>query len=172
MQKYTKKIITVLGLILLAAVYVMIFQLSAEDGESSSVLSMRVTEFLTNAYYKLFAGENSAEVIYAAADGAEDIIRKLAHFTEYMAVGFLSYGIAVMWMKNLRAGLIMVLLQLFVSAGADELHQYFVPGRHAAVRDVLIDVSGGVMGIIIILCVKGIKRGWARIQERKSKTCF
>ena len=172
MQKYTKKIITVLGLILLAAVYVMIFQFSADDGESSSALSMRVTEFLMNTYYKLFVGENSAEVIYAAADGAEDIIRKLDHFTEYMAVGFLSYGIVVMWMKNLRAGFILVLLQLFVSAGADELHQYFVPGRHASVRDVFIDVSGGAMGIIIILCVKGIKRGWARIRERESKICF
>lgn len=172
MQKYTKKIITVLGLILLAAVYVMIFQFSAEDGESSSAVSIKVTEFIVNAYYKLFAGENNAEVIYAAADGAEDIIRKLAHFTEYMTVGFLSYGIAVMWMRKLRAGFILVFLQLFISAGADELHQYFVPGRHASVKDVLIDVSGGIVGMIIILCVKGIKRGWARIQERKSKTCF
>lgn len=172
MQKNTKKIITVSALILLAGIYVMIFRFSADDGESSSAVSMKVTEFIMNIYYKLFVGENSAEVIYAAADGAEDIVRKLAHFTEYMAVGFLSYAIAVMWIKSFKAGFGLVLLQLFISAGADEFHQYFVPGRYASVKDVFIDVSGGVMGMIIILCAKGIKRGWGRIRERESRTCF
>lgn len=172
MHKYSKKMITVFACTLLAGIYVMIFRFSADDSESSSAVSMKVSEFLTGMYYRFFTGEGSAEMIYAAAGEAEGMVRKLAHFTEYMAVGFLSCGIAVMWMKNGKAASALVLLQLFISAGADELHQYFVPGRYASFRDVLIDVSGGAAGMIIIFCVKGIKRRWVRIQGRKSKTCF
>ena len=62
--------------------------------------------------------------------------------------------------------------RLFLSAGADEVHQYFVPGRHASIWDVLIDVSGGIVGMAAVFCLKGIVEQWNHIRERESKICF
>ena len=69
-------------------------------------------------------------------------------------MGLLSYSIVVLWYKPLWRGRFFVLLQLVISAGMDEFHQYFIPGRFASFKDVLIDTAGGIAGIlvIIILC--------------------
>ena len=55
----------------------------------------------------------------------------------------------------------MILLKKFIiSLGvgilyaiSDEIHQSFVPGRGASIRDVCIDTSGVIMGIIMVLVV-------------------
>jgi len=40
----------------------------------------------------------------------------------------------------------------------DEFHQYFVPGRSAEIRDVLIDSSGAFIGILLTIGIIQIKR--------------
>ena len=42
---------------------------------------------------------------------------------------------------------------LFIVLGyaiTDEVHQYFIPGRAMAIRDVIIDFSGGVFSCFIV----------------------
>ena len=86
-------------------------------------------------------------------DEAEAVIRKLAHFTEYMLVGLLSLWIWLLWKaKRLRCGAF-VMVQLMISASLDEFHQYFVPGRYASIRDVLIDTAGGLTGMLLVFLV-------------------
>lgn len=161
-----KKIITGIAVVLLAAVYVMIFSFSSDDAEASSAVSVKVTKWLMNIYYNIFhRGGSDPQLVLTVTDDTETIVRKLAHFTEYMAVGFLSFGIVIMWVKGIAKGLIIVLIQLIVSAGIDEIHQYFVPGRYSSVKDVMIDTAGGIAGMIIILCAKGIKKRWKHIRE-------
>lgn len=71
-------------------------------------------------------------------------VRKCAHFTEYFILSLLI-------LRGIRAGrhetrLAWALAAIGVVAGyaaLDELHQRFVPGRTPAVRDVLIDTTGG-----------------------------
>ena len=158
-QLRVKKLITVLAICLLIAVYLMIFSFSADDADASSALSVKVTRCLMNVYYRIFDGDsNNAVIVPDMMDEAEAIVRKLAHFTEYMAVGFLSYGIAVMWIQRMKAGIAAVTLQVFLSAGIDEIHQYFVPGRHASFRDVMIDTAGGVAGIMIVFLLYKIRK--------------
>lgn len=146
-----KKALTVISLILLIAVYCMIFALSADYGEESSNISRAVTGLFWRVYYSLFVGEGYGEAVITAVNNTEDIVRKIAHFMEYMAVGFLSFSIVVMWSDRLRKWFLIVLGQLVISAALDEFHQYFVPGRYASVKDVLIDTAGGVTGITVIL---------------------
>jgi VanZ family protein len=72
------------------------------------------------------------------------IIRKCAHFTEYFILSLLI-------LRGIRAGrhgtkLAWAVLAIVIVAGyasLDEFHQSFVPGRTAAVTDVLIDTTGG-----------------------------
>ena len=112
-----------------------------------------------NLYYHFFSGNNNAVLtVPVVTDDAEAIVRKMAHFTEYMAVGFLSFGIAVIWMQRIKAGIVAVTLQVFLSAGLDEIHQYFVPGRYASFRDVLIDTAGGIAGIMIVFLMYKIRK--------------
>lgn len=153
------------------AVYAMIFMLSADNADRSSDISMRVTKFLVNGYYNLFGGGNPVKAA-VAADTAEGSIRKLAHLAEYMMVGLLSFTIIIQWMESRGKCFLIILIQLILSAGLDEIHQYFVPGRHSSAKDVLIDTAGGIMGIFIVIGVRGISKGWKHIQRRESKTYF
>lgn len=41
----------------------------------------------------------------------------------------------------------------------DEVHQSFIPGRGATVRDVFIDVIGALMGVTIALLIIRIRMG-------------
>ena len=158
-QLRMKKVITVIAVCLLIAVYIMIVLFSADDAAESSSLSVSVTRKLINLYYHFFSGNNNAVLtVPVVTDDAEAIVRKMAHFTEYMAVGFLSFGIAVIWMQRIKAGIVAVTLQVFLSAGLDEIHQYFVPGRYASFRDVLIDTAGGIAGIMIVFLMYKIRK--------------
>ena len=41
-----------------------------------------------------------------------------------------------------------------IYASSDEIHQLFVPGRAGQVRDVLIDTSGAVAGILLAILIR------------------
>ena len=154
-----KKIYTAIAGTLLLILYIVIFCFSAEDGESSSAISTRVTLALYKLYYGVTGYEGGSQIVAnAVALPLEGFIRKLGHFLEYFCMGFLSYSIAFMWMKSRFKGYIMIVVQLFLSAGADELHQYFVPGRHASFWDVLLDVSGGIVGMVLLLGLAQIRK--------------
>lgn len=160
----SKKIYTAGAILLLTGLYIAIFCFSAEDAEESSNLSRKVTEFILRIYYRSIgntgSGAQGGEYVVVWNYALEKVIRKLAHFTEYLCMGFLSYSIVVLWYKPLWKGRFLVLLQIFISAGLDEFHQYFVPGRYASVKDVMIDTAGGAAGIFLIMMLRKIKQAF------------
>lgn len=147
-----KKAYTITAFILLIILYVVIFFFSSEDAESSSKASTAVTEVLIKGYYGI-VGRNGKALSEMVAL-TEGFVRKTAHFTEYLGVGLLSYSIVVLWYKPVWKGRLLVAGQIILSAALDEFHQYFIPGRNAAVKDVIIDTAGGVVGIIFIVFLK------------------
>jgi VanZ family protein len=70
------------------------------------------------------------------------VLRKLAHFCEYAVLGALL-------LRALGRGPIAVAVGIAYAA-TDELHQHFVPGRHAAFRDVAIDAAGALAGVLLL----------------------
>lgn len=82
-------------------------------------------------------------------DLATFIIRKSAHFTEYMILYILSYNLLRFYVKN-NMIYIYSLIIVFGYASTDEFHQLFVAGRSGQFKDVLIDTSGGTSGMILI----------------------
>ena len=147
-----KKLYTIVAVILLTAMYVIIFLFSAESGEESAGFSGRIADWIYGIYYKLIRTSRVGTVtVMQHASPLEAIIRKLAHFTEYLCVGFLSYGIMYMWYQPKWKGRVLVVFQVFISGALDELHQYFVPGRAAMFKDVLIDTMGGMAGILLFV---------------------
>jgi VanZ family protein len=69
------------------------------------------------------------------------VLRKIAHFCEYAVLGLL------LMRATRREGAALGLGVLY--AASDELHQHFVPGRQAAVRDVAVDAAGVLAGILL-----------------------
>ena len=78
--------------------------------------------------------------------------RKLAHFTEYAILGFLA---ARAFSTSPRTGIqrrwFLISLTLIVAyALLDEYHQSFVPSRTSSVFDSLIDMTGGLVALVVM----------------------
>ena len=92
------------------------------------------------------------EMLFAAS-GEEDpsggfLLRKLAHFTEFAALGILLSWLCGMLGKKGS-------LPFFLGASAaciDETIQMFVPDRGPAIRDVCIDSCGVLTGMMLLYC--------------------
>lgn len=127
----------------LISVLVFIFNNGTEVDTVSSSKSVIVTEFINKILAKV-------SVDFQAT---EHQVRKLAHFSEYMLLGFLL-------VLNLRlyAGLHLtniawpLFLGLF-TAVLDEFLQAFTPGRSSMVTDVMIDFGGIASGVLAALLV-------------------
>jgi len=83
------------------------------------------------------------------------IVRKIAHFTEYFILymflsnALINYDIDKNKITRGKA-LAVALLVTFIYACNDEFHQTFIPGREGRFRDVMIDTSGGLLGMILV----------------------
>lgn len=130
---------------LTAAWMCVIFLFSAQNGTQSSALSGRITTWVLSllGYNALTAdGEAALQV-------AEFVVRKLAHFSEYAVLGMLLAGLVSAYQKA-KGWYVFAAAAALLYAALDEWHQGFTPGRMPAVRDVLIDFSGALTGILLI----------------------
>jgi VanZ family protein len=130
-----------------------------------------------------FTSDNTAHVIipilrfflpHAAPetlDFLHHVIRKCAHLTEYFILSMLI-------LRGIRAGekglylrwVLVTILIVACYAALDEYHQSFVPGRTAAVGDVLIDTTGGIAAQIVasLFFLLGKAREKRHEDERKA----
>jgi hypothetical protein len=80
------------------------------------------------------------------------VIRKCAHVTEYAVLALLLWR-ALRSVPALRTKMFLVfgavLVGCAVFAASDEFHQTFVKSRTPSVRDVLLDVAGAFLGLLI-----------------------
>ena len=109
-------------------------------GDLSSMESSRFL-FLVRPIFKLLG-------IAASDQTMTFFIRKGAHFTEYAILGVIEVGVSHAWCSGRRARRMLLALWLAVPL-IDETIQRFVPGRAGMARDVLIDLSGGLLGIAL-----------------------
>ena len=136
-------------LMLLAGTFVTIFGFSNQNGESSSSVSRKVARKIINVfpYTKDLSETTKTKIV----ERSQPIIRKLAHFSIYTAVGILIMTfISTYNVKLLKKFIISILVGLSYAI-SDEFHQSFIPGRTASPIDVIIDTVGVFTGIIIVL---------------------
>jgi VanZ family protein len=78
------------------------------------------------------------------------LIRKSAHFVEYFILSLLVLrGIRAGRKENHLGWAIVAICVVAGYAALDEFHQSFVPGRTAAVADVLLDTAGGMAAQLV-----------------------
>ena len=134
--------------ILLIGWMIFIFIMSNQPGDVSSSQS----DFVVMIFNFLGIDLNSY-----LGDLATFIVRKAAHFTEYLILFTLAYRVAVLYYDKKKAKLYMVIF-VFLYACTDEIHQAFIPDRGPAFKDVLIDTSGGIFGALIISILEKVRR--------------
>ena len=106
---------------------------------------------LCETFYPKFgdiSGEKQATII----SSFQFIARKSAHFLIYVVLGNLLAVISYKRLKFSVRPLIAAAICL-IYAASDEFHQYFVPGRSCELRDMCIDFSGAVTGILLLLLI-------------------
>lgn len=146
MQLSLKKIFYLLITIF---IILFIFYNSIQNGENSSETSTLVLNFINNMI----------NVIGLSFKLDGYFIRKLAHFVEFFAFGlFLMLSFKEFTNKTFSIISFPMFFALLVPV-IDEFIQIYSPGRASSVKDVLLDFSGAITGIIIVcLCSKIKKR--------------
>lgn len=143
--------------VLLLLLYAVIFLFSAQDGATSGGISMSVSRKGIWLFDLLTGGRLTAERLAGLVTAFEHPLRKMAHFAEYALMGVLVYRILYCHMKKGMKRYWLAVLWVFVSAAADEIHQYFVPDRWASVSDVLLDTCGGAAGAFLCMTALYLK---------------
>ena len=150
MKKYILKVAVWLPVIM---ILLFIFGFSSQDGEESGGLSRKAADILVSAAEKVDIVELDDSKRQQLIEDMQYPIRKLAHMTEYGVLAtFVYIALAVdglIWRFTGFAAVGMT----FIFAGADEFHQTFVPGRCGAFSDVLIDMTGALIFIIVCTAI-------------------
>ena len=168
MRMKSKITITVTAAILLALLYVVIFGFSGQDGEESGSLSLLISEKCAQIVNTLSGKHWTGQALDNMARYFEHPIRKLAHFSEYACMGILLYFIWSPWVRRGRRLFFLTAGWVFLSAAADELHQFFVPGRYCSFADVLLDTCGGIFGTGVCLLIFHM-RGRRQYKKKKQR---
>lgn len=92
------------------------------------------------------------------------LVRKAAHFTEYMVLGIVAMQAFRPHRSSSAARLLATALFLVLIPSLDETIQLFVSGRAGQVTDVLIDCSGALTGVLLTLLASFI---WRRAHNKR-----
>ena len=117
-------------------------------GEVSGQLSRMVKDFVFRLL-RLPAGED---------EGGHGLLRKLAHFSEFAALGaLLCWRAGMAKQKGLHLAALPLLGGMLVAC-VDETIQTLVPNRGPSVIDVWIDTFGVAVGIILVIVGYHLKK--------------
>lgn len=133
-----------LSIILVLIWMIIIFIMSSFDATESANQSNFIVNIITN----IFKIENIEVLSF--------IIRKLAHFTEYLILGFLT--INMLNKNDISKKYLISILICLIYATSDEIHQIFAPGRACQIKDILIDSIGSITGIYLYKLISKRKK--------------
>ena len=149
--KFKKNLIfkRIIFILMLVVTFYVIFNFSAQDGETSGNISRKVTEIVVEILSKIKTMDFNLKLHYI--EKLHPIIRKIAHFSIYTLVGFSVMGFMCTFdIRNILKFIISIAIGV-TYAITDEIHQGFTPGRYPSVVDVCIDSAGVLTGIFILI---------------------
>lgn len=148
-----------LSLFFVITIMITIFLFSAQSAQNSSKLSGKIVDVVIKIvlpHYKDLSYEQQQQI----KEKVTLVVRKLAHFTEFAVLGFflmihlLSYKPYIKsfnFKMFIRACISWVIGVLY--AFSDELHQMFVTDRYSSIYDVMIDSSGVLVGVFLLILI-------------------
>lgn len=122
--------------LLTATVMAIIFMFSSATGEESEETSQSLLGLIIE-YIGQFISHNT--------------LRKMAHFTEFAALGFCMAG-SIHFTFGKRS-FFLAFIPCVLYSVSDEVHQYFVPERACRIFDIFVDSCGIATGIGMLLLI-------------------
>ena len=144
----------------LIACIVFIFSNSMQIADVSSLASGRVLALMKKVFTRL-------GMPGVANHLTDHIVRKLAHFCEYMLEGFLLALCLRVYTRRFIRHVSWPILGGLLTALTDETIQLFSDGRSGQISDVWLDFSGVMTGILIgIFCLALCRMCWLLYKHR------
>lgn len=147
----------ILLVILITATIGFIWGNSLKSRGESQLLSLGVLQLLRPLLDAVFSPENVTD----------HLVRKLAHFTEFAALGAELALLAVLLQRRTLQAMLNCLFAGLVTALVDETIQIF-SSRGSQVIDVVLDFSGVIAGVMLLLLLHTICSGLRKAGERKA----
>lgn len=133
---------------------------SLVPGKESGALSLSIRDFVNNILRNI--GINAEVTNY--------MVRKAAHFTEHMFFGACLLVTLRSYTKDIIRYLSNILFIGLLVPVIDEFIQLFIDGRGGEIKDVIIDFSGILTGIIIAsIIVRLVDRNRMRNKNKERK---
>ncbi len=147
-----KIVFRVLFAILTLALMTCIFCLSAESAEVSSQTSAGIIETVVETFVPSYK-EMTEVVKKEYISSLQDVVRTLAHFCIFGALGVCSGGFAATFKGKFYLKLIFTHLFCVLYSLSDEYHQTFSMGRSFQLIDIGVDSLGAFLGIVVVLLI-------------------
>lgn len=139
--------------LLVVAVIAVIWWHSMQNGAASHTESQRVLAFALS----------HLQGTWLAPYLSDGHIRRLAHLTEYMTLGVVLSSFSVLISRHSHK--VWVLLIGISVAAIDEYIQLFSGGRTSTWHDVVLDSIGCMVGIVLVMVIRWLKRGIGAIHK-------
>ncbi len=99
------------------------------------------------------------------------MVRKMAHFSEYAILGVLLFTMFGQYICKVKDYIFNVLFFGLLTPVLDEFIQLFIDGRGGEIRDVIIDFSGVLTGIILVIIITKIIKN-IKLKRRKQNVRY
>lgn len=146
-----------ISLFCVIAIMITIFLLSAQPAKESSDLSGKIVNVVLKIIMPNYDDLPLIEKEYIK-EKMSFFVRKLAHFTEFAALGFFLIMYLLTFQPYIKTFNLKLLIRICLGwlvctfyAITDEIHQMFVTDRYSSIYDVIIDSSGVLFGIILLI---------------------
>lgn len=144
MKKLSLSILNIITFIITISFIAFAFIHSSMPADISGEESENVLQFLQNILNALGMGTELTSYI----------VRKVAHFTEYAAIGGALVGCAYSFNKTKPYTYsVNILFSGLLTAVIDETIQLNVAGRSGQVSDILLDFAGCITGAVVVMAV-------------------
>jgi VanZ family protein len=127
-----------------------IFLFSAQPASVSGANSTSIVSLIINIAQTLGIAPEGAAGDMELIGMLDHLLRKATHAIVYFILAILIMrALGIQRSKKGKKDYIVAMLVCSLYAMMDEFHQLFVAGRAGMIKDVLIDSSGGVTGLLV-----------------------
>ena len=147
----------------------LIFFFSSQTAEESTEVSQRLGGFLIRSYNAVMRLLNLPTATEKNAESIDFVLRKCAHFVIYLLLGGSLTNALRFSRVNPKVALRGAFLWCVAYSVSDEIHQWFISGRSAQVRDILIDSFGAFTGALTVALLQSAFERHRAAKNNKSE---
>ena len=147
-KAWVRFLLTFLTVVMMALIFFFSTEPAERSDRTSGQLSMTVIKAL-HPDYDTYTQERK-DALFA---DVQHIVRKCAHFTEYMILGILLRMCLESWFGKRSRLNLYSLGTGTLYACTDELHQLIIDGRSGQITDVLLDGCGVLIGVLFVFLI-------------------